>query len=56
MWNAYDDISGPINYRALGLIQYKITYCNDSCPRGIPKQECKDDLKQFTPKDYVGVG
>ena len=47
MWNAYDNISGPINYRASDLIQDKITYCNDTGPREIPKQECKDDFKTF---------
>ena len=50
MWNAYDNISGPINYRASDLIQDKITYCNDTGPREIPKQE------HYTPKGYVGVG
>ena len=55
MWNAYDNISGPINYRASDLIQDKITYCNDTGPHEIPKQECKDDFKTFTPEGYVAV-
>ena len=56
MWNAYDYISGPINYRASDLIQDKITYCNDTGPREIPKQECKDNSKTLHTKGLCRRG
>ena len=50
MWNAYDNVSGPINYRASG----KITYYNDLVR--YRNKNARIILKHFTPKGYVGVG
>ena len=56
MWNAYDDISGPINCRTTGSIELKITYCNDPGPPEIAKEEYKGDYEAFHTKGLCQQG